>query len=396
MMMETMTQSPVLRERYAQVRRLTVNICQGLETEDFVVQPTPDVSPPKWHLGHTTWFFETFVLKPHCANYQLFSKDFDYVFNSYYETVGSRVVRTDRGNLSRPTVQEIFRYRDYVDHRLYELLDLASADLLVEVLPVIELGLNHEQQHQELLWTDIKYILGNNPLFPRFVNPQHPGTTFCNAGNDSMQIGRGNYEIGHVGPGFCWDNEHNRHTVYVEQFEISTMLVTNKEYREFIDSGGYNDFRHWHSDGWSWVKAQQIQAPLYWHYWDGDWLNYTFEGLRPIDLQEPVCHVSYYEAYAFASWIGLRLPTEFEWEVAAPEMHWGQRWEWTGSAYLPYPGYTKPAGALGEYNGKFMVNQHVLRGASTYTSPGHSRITYRNFFQPQARWQFSGIRTARS
>ncbi|MCF0075267.1 ergothioneine biosynthesis protein EgtB [Dyadobacter sp. CY261] len=392
--METRTQVQVLRERYEQVRRLTVDICQGLETEDYVVQPTADVSPPKWHLGHTTWFFETFVLKPHCPDYQPFSEDFDYVFNSYYETIGRRVVRTDRGNLSRPTVQKLFRYRDYVDERLYQLLELASTDLLTEISPNIELGINHEQQHQELLWSDIKYILGNNPLFPRFLNSQHPGITDRHSEEGFLSINFGNYEIGHVGPVFSWDNEHNRHTVYLQQFEISTTPVTNREYLQFIDSGGYTDFRHWHSDGWAWVNMQRIQAPLYWHHWDGEWLNYTFDGLRPIDLQEPVCHVSYYEAYAYANWMGLRLPTEFEWEVAAPKMQWGQRWEWTESAYLPYPGYKRPAGALGEYNGKFMANQQVLRGASAYTSPGHSRITYRNFFQPQARWQFSGIRTA--
>ncbi|MET7257823.1 ergothioneine biosynthesis protein EgtB [Dyadobacter fermentans] len=393
--MQTRTQVQVLRERYEQVRRLTVDICQGLETEDYVVQPTADVSPPKWHLGHTTWFFETFVLKPHCPDYHPFSEDFDYVFNSYYETIGRRVVRTDRGNLSRPTVQDVFRYRHYVDEKLYQLIELASADLLTEMSPIIELGINHEQQHQELLWTDIKYILGNNPLFPRFLNSQHPDTTDRYSDQGFLSINSGNYEIGYAGPVFSWDNEHNRHTVYLQQFEICTTLVTNKEYLQFIDSGGYTDFRHWHSDGWAWVKTHQIQAPLYWYYWEGEWLNYTFDGLRAIDLQAHVCHVSYYEAYAYANWMGLRLPTEFEWEVAAPKMQWGQRWEWTESAYLPYPGYKRPAGALGEYNGKFMVNQQVLRGASTYTSPGHSRITYRNFFQPQARWQFSGIRTVR-
>ncbi len=394
--MQTRTQVQVLRERCEQVRRLTVDICQGLETEDYVVQPTADVSPPKWHLGHTTWFFETFVLKPHYPDYHPFSEDFDYVFNSYYETIGCRVVRTDRGNLSRPTVQDVFRYRDYVDEKLYQLLELASADLLTEILPIIELGINHEQQHQELLWTDIKYILGNNPLFPRFLNSQHPDTTDRPSQQGFLSINSGDYEIGYDGPFFSWDNEHNRHTVYVQPFEISTTLVTNKDYLQFIDSGGYTDFRHWHSDGWAWIKTEQIQAPLYWHYWEGEWLNYTFDGLRAFDLQEPVCHVSYYEAYAYANWMGLRLPTEFEWEVAAPKMQWGQLWEWTESAYLPYPGYKRPAGALGEYNGKFMVNQQVLRGASAYTSPGHSRITYRNFFQPQARWQFSGIRTVRT
>lgn len=379
-------------DRYKNVRERTEMICRPLQIEDYVVQPIVDVSPPKWHLGHTTWFFETFILIPHCTAYQAYNPDYNYVFNSYYETVGNRVIRTDRGNLSRPTVGDIYRYRAYVDEEMSRFLN-GSIDPSIQDLLI--LGINHEEQHQELLYTDIKYILGHNPLFPAYdINYPLSGSTI-KPSSDFIRIDEGIYEIGFEGNGFCFDNELCRHRVYLNSFEISSSLVTNAEYLEFIMDGGYRDFRHWHAEGWDWVKNNSIGAPLYWHQLDGEWHHYTFHGLEPLQLNAPLRHVSYFEAYAYAAWKGLRLPTEFEWEAAASRFTWGQNWEWTESAYLPYPGFTKAPGAIGEYNGKFMVNQKVLRGASEVTSPGHSRISYRNFFQTNLRWQFTGIRLAK-
>lgn len=380
-----------LADRHLKTRKLTEAICSHLQTEDYVVQPVVDVSPPKWHLGHTTWFFETFILKPYFMGYQEFSPEYNYVFNSYYETVGNRVIRTDRGNLSRPTVIDIYRYREYVDEAMVNFLcHEPSAD----VKELIILGFNHEEQHQELLYTDIKYILGHNPLFPAYdKNYVSPKVEWVDG--DFISMAEGVYEIGFAGDSFCFDNELNRHKVYLNSYQISPNLVTNAEYLEFINADGYHDFRHWHAEGWDWVKNNNIEAPLYWHLIDGEWHNYTYRGLEPLNLNEPVCHISFFEAYAYASWKGMRLPTEFEWEAAANQFKWGKSWEWTESAYLPYPGFAKAPGAIGEYNGKFMVNQKVLRGASEVTSPGHSRATYRNFFQTHLRWQFTGIRLAR-
>jgi ergothioneine biosynthesis protein EgtB len=367
-------------------------ICAPLQTEDYVVQPIVDVSPPKWHLGHTTWFFETFILIPYAANYRAYNNEYNYVFNSYYEAVGNRVIRTDRGNLSRPTVHDIYLYRTHVDKAMIQFL---SSEFKEETEELVLLGCHHEEQHQELLYTDIKYILGHNPLFPPYdVNYRSPSIEIKND-NAFIHIKEGIYEIGFKGDGFCFDNELNRHKVYLNSFEISSTLVTNAEYLAFIQDGGYRDFRHWHAEGWDWVKNNKIEAPLYWHLIDGKWHQYTFRGLEPLHLDKPVRHVSYFEAYAYAAWKGLRLPTEFEWEAAAAHFTWGENWEWTESAYLPYPGFAKAPGAIGEYNGKFMVNQKVLRGASEVTSPGHSRVTYRNFFQTNLRWQFTGIRLAK-
>jgi ergothioneine biosynthesis protein EgtB len=382
--------SITLAERYKAVRRRTEDICSHLQTEDYVVQPVVDVSPPKWHIGHTTWFFETFILKPYFMGYQEYNADFNFVFNSYYETVGTRVVRTDRGNLSRPTVLDVYRYREYVDEAMYSFLCHEPSP---EVEELFILGLNHEEQHQELLYYDIKYILGNNPLMPAY-NQEHVSPKFVQQPG-FVSIDEGVYEVGHQGEGFCFDNELNRHKVYLNAFEISTSLVTNAEYLEFINSGGYQDFRHWHAEAWDWVKTNQVTAPMYWHHIDGEWHVYTLCGLEKLNPEDTVSHVSYYEAYAFAAWKGMRLPTEFEWEVAATQFNWGKSWEWTESAYLPYPGFNKAPGAIGEYNGKFMVSQKVLRGASVATPPGHSRITYRNFFHPNLRWHFTGIRLAR-
>lgn len=385
-----------LVEKYKAVRNYTEEICKPLLTEDYVVQPIVDVSPPKWHIGHVTWFFETFILKVFHKGYVEFNPQYSYVFNSYYETAGARVIRTDRGNLSRPTVEDIYKYRHYVDDSMQQLLQKKVSKELNDLLLI---GFNHEQQHQELLMTDIKYILGNNPLFPPYkksksskqTNRQHFDST---PSKGFIKIKQGIYEIGFEGKGFCFDNELKRHKVFLGDYSIAKNLITNKEFREFIKDGGYQDFNYWHSDGWAWVKANQIVAPLYWHFINNKWYNYTLEGLQLLNMDEPVCHVSFYEAAAFASWKGMRLPTEFEWEVAANKFDWGRRWEWTDSAYLPYPGFSKVPGAIGEYNGKFMVNQMVLRGSSDVTPPGHSRITYRNFFQPNIRWQYTGIRLA--
>jgi len=373
---------------YKAVRRDSEKICKPLNIEDYVVQPVVDVSPPKWHLGHTTWFFETFLLKKYLKNYKEYNPDYNYVFNSYYESVGARVIRTDRGNLSRPSVEDVYKYRKHVDIAMDDFL---SGETTGEIRKIILLGFHHEQQHQELLYTDIKYILGHNPLFPAYNEKGIEHVPIATL-DDFVSVEEGIYEIGYAGNGFCFDNELQRHKAYLQRFKIASRLVTNGDYLEFMKSGGYQEFRYWHSEGWEWVKSNGTQAPLCWHFIKGEWCYYTLAGLQKIDLQQPATHINYYEATAFAQWRGMRLPTEAEWEIAAAKFRWGQRWEWTESAYLPYPGFSKDEGAIGEYNGKFMINQMVLRGASVATSINHSRITYRNFFHPFLQWQFTGIR----
>lgn len=386
-----MTSIDSLVDFFRETRAHTETLCKPLEIEDYVVQPIIDVSPPKWHLGHTTWFFEEFILKKHKPEYIVFNEDFSFVFNSYYETVGKRVVRADRGNLSRPSVNEVYAYRQYVTSAIQELL--ASVENK-ELDTVLEIGIHHEKQHQELLAADIKYILGNNPLLPVYSNSFNEHQVESTA-QKWLTVQRGVYEIGHDTTNFCYDNELGRHKVYLHDYSISNTLVTNAEFMAFITAGGYQRFDLWHAEGWDWVNREQISAPLYWHNIDGVWHHYTLNGLQKVHLDTPVTHISYFEAFAYAQWKGCRLPTEFEWETAQHQFPWGQRWEWTESAYLPYPNYKKADGALGEYNGKFMVNQKVLRGCSIATPSKHARPTYRNFFQTNLRWQFTGLRLAK-
>lgn len=382
---------PDLAAEYTRIRTGTEALCEPLEIEDFVPQPIVDVSPPKWHIAHTTWFFEEMILRRCAPDYQIFDPEFGYFFNSYYETLGQRTARDQRGFYSRPTVAKVFEYRRYVDSAMLKLIQSGVTD---EIARMVILGLNHEQQHQELLLTDIKYTFGLNPLFPAYRNDFAPEEPADAGSGKFIEFDEGIYEIGYVGEGFCFDNELARHRVFLEPFKISDRLVTNAEFIEFIEDAGYRDFRLWHSEGWDWVNRERIGCPLHWHFRDGEWFQFTLAGLRPVLPDSPVCHVSFFEAAAFAEWRGCRLPTEFEWEAASGKFDWGLRWEWTNSAYLPYPGFRKPDGAVGEYNGKFMVNQMVLRGASVATPPGHSRPSYRNFFHPHLRWQFTGIRLA--
>ncbi|MEO6285649.1 MAG: ergothioneine biosynthesis protein EgtB [Dyadobacter sp.] len=377
-----------IREAYNSVRKYSEHICEPLETEDYVPQPVPFVSPPKWHLAHSTWFFETFILKSAIENHQVFDPDFNYLFNSYYNNVGERTLRTDRGNVTRPTTKAVYAYRQHVDACMNDLLENELDDA---TLTLIELGLHHEQQHQELLVTDIKYILGHNPLFPVY-KAGHNLVDATNRETGWLQIQEGVYDIGFAGDGFCFDNELGRHKVYLHNFEISKSLVTNEEYIGFMNSAGYEDFNLWLDEGWSWVNANAVQSPMYWHKINGEWHYYTLAGLQKVNPKAILSHVNFFEASAFAQWKGMRLPTETEWEIASVNLDWGQRWEWTNSAYLPYPGFSKAEGAVGEYNGKFMINQMVLRGASVATSPEHSRRTYRNFFHTHERWQYTGIR----
>ena len=392
---ETIFASSDAAARYAAVRDHTERLAAGLSPEDQGLQSMPDASPAKWHRAHTTWFFEEFVLGRFAPGYRVFDTDFRYLFNSYYEAVGARHPRPARGLLSRPSAERVGAYRAHVDAAMHRLL---AGPIPAQAMGLIELGLQHEQQHQELLLTDTLHAFAQHPLSPEVLSGWRepagdPGPTRF------LAHPGGEVALGHAGPGFCFDNETPRHRALLAPFAIASRLVRNAEWRDFIADGGYRTATLWMSDGWARVGAEGWTAPLHWRERDGAWWQMGLGGLAPLDPVAPVRHISWYEADAFARWAGARLPTEAEWESAAGlegmrEVA-DQVWQWTGSAYLPYPGYRPEAGAVGEYNGKFMIGQMVLRGGSLATPPGHARPSYRNFFHPEKRWQFSGLRLAR-
>jgi ergothioneine biosynthesis protein EgtB len=411
-----------LASSYEETRSLTEQLCAPLAIEDFCVQSMPDASPAKWHLAHTTWFFETFILAARDPSYSLFHPQFASLFNSYYNAVGSFWPRSQRGILSRPTVAEVYRYREHVNRALHRLLHEQGPAITPEVRERIVLGLNHEQQHQELLLTDLKHAFASNPLHPVYRESLTRPTETLTALHWIAYPSGLNW-IGHEGPGFAYDNEMPRHPVLLAPFKLASRLVTCGDYRAFIDDDGYRRPELWLSEGWAMCQAQGWQAPLYWEWEENDWYSMTLGGRQAVRDADPVCHISFFEADAYARWAGARLPTEFEWEMAAgecpllgtfldldtlhpraladgdrnarPAQMFGEVWQWTSSAYLAYPGYRSLPGALGEYNGKFMCNQMVLRGGSCGTPRPHFRRTYRNFFPPHVRWQFTGLRLAK-
>lgn len=409
-----------LYDRYMKTRQASVDLCQHLVNEDYGLQGMPDASPPKWHLAHTTWFFETFILKPYLGDYRPYNPQFEYLFNSYYNGVGAQYPRAQRGLLSRPTVKEVYEYRDHVDSAMQQLLHDEHAQRAV-IQDRCELGVNHEQQHQELFCTDIKYSF--------FLNPQYPalGTTSPEQTRTEAQalhfhaFEESELSIGFQGEGFSFDNEGPAYRHHQPAFRFANRLISNEEFLAFVEAGGYHQAMLWLADGWIWRNQQNIEHPLYWVKQDDAWYEYTLYGLQPLNPHLPVSHVSYYEADAFAHWYDARLATEQEWESVcsalpdslptseAIKLHpqptmdsnsvdqmFGDLWQWTQSAYMPYPGFQAQNGAIGEYNGKFMCNQMVLRGSSCVTPPGHARPSYRNFFYPKDRWQFSGIRLAQT
>lgn len=413
------TEQHALAERYQQVRQSTEALCAPLAIEDYVIQSMPDCSPTKWHLAHVSWFFETFLLKSSAADYTPLDPRYAYLFNSYYNAAGDKYPRPQRGLVSRPTVDDVYRYRKYVDEHVLDLLECADEEALADIGSIVTLGCHHEQQHQELIVTDFKHMLSHNPLHPVYVEQskayQHDPSPM-----GWLEFPEGVYWIGHDGAGFAYDNEGKRHREFIDAFRLGSRLVTNAEYLQFMQDGGYERPEFWLSMGWATVLQERWQAPLYWREDGREWSHYTLGGLRPVDPNEPVTHISYFEADAYARWAGARLPTEAEWESAAVTVPiegnfvesglfhprpldgsrnglsqmFGDVWEWTSSSYAPYPGFRIAPGALGEYNGKFMCNQYVLRGGSCATPTSHIRPTYRNFFPPDARWQFSGLRLA--
>ena len=424
-----------LPERFRRVRSFTEKLAEPLEVEDYVVQTVENVSPTKWHLAHTTWFFEVFVLQQFKKDYRLYHPEFPYLFNSYYVQAGERHCRDRRGYISRPTVREVYDYRAYVDAEMQAFLEGSDTEAVGAAAEVVEIGIHHEQQHQELILTDIKHVLSVNPLRPVYRVQAARGS---NGHAHAMPLplawrhfSEGIYEIGHAGPTFCYDNELPRHRHFAEEFLLANRLVTNGEYLAFMKDGGYERPELWLSEGWATVEENEWTEPFYWEERDGRWWMFTLAGMREVDEHEPVCHLSYFEADAYARWADARLPTEQEWEIAARsvgelrgnfveeerfhpaparavndgadashdnvplQQMYGDVWEWTRSQYSPYPGYKPLPGALGEYNGKFMCNQFVLRGGSCATSETHIRPTYRNFFSPESTWQFTGLRLAR-
>jgi ergothioneine biosynthesis protein EgtB len=400
-----------LQRRFGQVRARSLHLAEPLSNEDCCAQSMPDASPVKWHLAHTTWFFETFILEPREEGFAPFHPAFRVLFNSYYNGVGAKHPRPQRGLLTRPSLYDVKAYRADVDRRMTLLLGSAVDEALAAT---VELGLQHEQQHQELMLTDVKHLLSCNPLYPAYAHDPLPDAAPAPA-LEWLDFDGGLAEIGYNGRGFCFDNELPRHRTYVAPFALASRLVTNGDYLAFIEAGGYRDPALWLAEGWDKVSSGEIAHPLYWFEDDGGWHEFTLHGARPLDLERPVTHVSLYEADAYARWAGARLPLESEWEFAArqatlggaPAHHpaaasghglqqmFGACWQWTSSSYAPYPGFAPAPGAIGEYNGKFMINQYVLRGSSCATPDGHARASYRNFFPTGARWQFTGIRLAR-
>ena len=406
----------VLAERFEAVRALTRDIAAPLSDADATIQPHPDASPAKWHLAHSTWFFETFVLRDHVPGFSLFDPRWPFLFNSYYEGEGERHARVRRGMISRPALDEVYAYRAHVDRALVE----ALPGLAPAVRDLVELGLNHEEQHQELMLMDMLATFAENPLLPAVWSPR-PAPAVPVGAIEWVPGRTGVIQIGHSGGGFAFDSEGPRHETLLRPHALADRLVTNGEWLRFMEEGGYSRPELWLSDGWSWVRENGIEAPLYWQRDDSGWMRFGLDGLRPVAPAEPVCHVNYYEADAFARWAGARLPTEAEWEAAASELDpasgnqldeagpvrpqppvgsglqqmFGDVWEWTMSAFLPHPSFTPAEGTVGEYNGKFMCGQFVLKGASCGTPRGHSRASYRNFFYPHQRWQFSGFRLAK-
>ncbi len=423
-------------QRFTEVRATSERLCKPLLVEDYGLQAMPETSPAKWHIAHTSWFFETFLLKPHLQNYKALNDRYEVLFNSYYNGIGQQYPRPQRALLSRPSVDDVYQYRKYVDDAMNELFNTTKINN-EGILDKIILGCHHEQQHQELFFTDLKYSWFQNPLYPVYAyhpdkkNQSVSSVPKANGNNNWLEIAEGLYEIGFnqssdsLLDNFCFDNEQPKHKQYIHDFSISERLVTNREYQVFMADDGYNRSELWFSDAWAAMKAaNQKQHPLYWVEQDGDWFEYTLNGLKPLDDEQPVCHLSAYEADAYARWKECRLPTEFEWEVFSQQLAQqasstqsgqflesenfhpvaekenasainGKLWQWTSSAYSPYPGYKPAAGAIGEYNGKFMCNQLVLRGGSCVTSRNHYRHSYRNFFYPPDQWQFSGLRLAK-
>jgi len=407
-----------LSESYRHVRAVTEHLAGNLSAEDQNLQSMDEASPVKWHRAHTSWFFETFVLQPHRTKYRLFNAQFAYLFNSYYNGIGKQYPRARRGLISRPDVHDIANYRKHVDQAMFDLLESCDSRNLRSLAPIIVLGLNHEQQHQELLVTDLKHAFSFNPAFPAWVQPVESGNSAVP--QTWIDYEGGLVDVGHSGGGFSFDNETPGHKVFINAFQLARRPVTCGEYLAFINDAGYQRPELWLADGWAWIEQESIESPLYWWRDEGNWYYYTLGGACPVDIATPVCHLSFYEAWAFAQWADARLPSEAEWELAAGQRpvsgHFGDRmqfhpeaasghgeplqlfgdvWEWTSSSYAPYPGFKPAAGAIGEYNGKFMANQMVLRGGSCATPAGHIRPTYRNFFYPRDRWQFSGLRLAR-